>query len=89
MTQLSDPERLIKVETNLSNLAETVKDGFAQNNEAMAKIDSKLDTTMATFVTKDEFKTYKTSQNVQKALLSVLMIIIGSLVGFFVANIGK
>ena len=89
MSKLSDPERLIQVETNLSNLTETVKAGFSQNNEAMAKIDSKLDTTMATFVTKDEFKTYKSSQNIQKALLSVLMVIVGALVGFFMANIGK
>lgn len=89
MSELTDQERLIKVETNLTNLTETVKDGFTKTSDAITKIDGKLDSTFSTFVTKDEFKTYKSSQNTQKVLLSVLMIIVGALVGYFISNVSR
>lgn len=89
MTAQTESERLVKVETNLENLTKAVEKGFGENTAAMATINEKLDNTFTTFVTKDEFKTYRSSQNVQKILLSVLMIIIGALVGFFIANITK
>lgn len=80
---------MIKLETEFTSLTKTVEAGFTQTNEAITKLDTKLDGALPTYLTKEEFRQYKSSQNVQKVLLSVLMLIIGGLVGFFISNIGK
>lgn len=39
------------------------------------------------FVTHVEFENYKSSQNIQKILLSIINLIFGSLLGFFIAQL--
>lgn len=39
------------------------------------------------FVTHIEFENYKSSQNVQKILLSIINLVFGSLLGFFIAQL--
>lgn len=85
----TDGERLVAVETNLQNLTKTVETLAKDTKNGISDINSKLDRAIPTLVTQAEFQQYKTSQNIQKTLLALLMTIIGILVGHFISGITK
>jgi hypothetical protein len=89
MTKQTDGERLVALETTVVTLTKSV-DGLAvSTKEGFSDITKKLDLVLPTYVTQTEFTAYKSSQNVQKALLAILMLIVGSLIGYFISNITK
>lgn len=56
--------------------------------DAVMRIETKLDTQINTYVTKNEFDEYKKSQNWQKVFLSVGSLVVGALVAYFFSTIG-
>jgi|SRR5690606_6005549 len=96
----SELERLVAVETNLKNVTESVRAGFAETKESIKELSQKVDLLTPTLVTEEKHNTdlqqvfgaikeIRRQRWVQNTLSAILGATLTLLVAYFITNVSK